>query len=278
MTFHNVARKRFFIAAVTLGTFVLVQPAFAIFGFGDIVFDPAVYGAAGQQIAQFIKLYQTAVQSYGQLKAEVAQIEFNAKQFANKNFWRAQGIQMLHSTTHNTYGETQVWDETINGSAPIGTSATAWNQSTVSLESNPYLKYETLGQSSQLANVATAEISDSASRLALDTLGQASVYQNNSANAITQLEKLALDGSNGTNSEIEQLNLLNGGSVLNLHTGQAILSIEKAQLQVSLINAKIEHDKATSIANFWANVANAQASSPSVIGNVAETFQSTRLP
>ncbi|MGI8959581.1 MAG: hypothetical protein ACR2IV_07455 [Bryobacteraceae bacterium] len=54
----------------------------------------------------------------------------------------------------------------------------------------------------------------------MQTLGNARTQQTQMSEAIAQLQASALDGSAGTNSEVEQLNLLTAGSVQSLQMQQ----------------------------------------------------------
>ena len=49
--------KRPWIVAITIGFAIWAKPAFAIFGFGDIVFDPSNYAEAIQQLLQMEQQY-----------------------------------------------------------------------------------------------------------------------------------------------------------------------------------------------------------------------------
>jgi len=55
-------KKMFTVAAATL--FVGSVPALAIFGFGDIVFDPSSYGELVSQLSQLEKQYSELVSTY----------------------------------------------------------------------------------------------------------------------------------------------------------------------------------------------------------------------
>lgn len=61
---------------------------------------------------------------------------------------------------------------------------------------------------------------DGAGPTAVQTLGNARTQQTQMSEAIAQLQASALDGSAGTNSEVEQLNLLTAGSVQSLQMQQ----------------------------------------------------------
>ena len=89
-------RKRILIPIllVSVPTAILAQ----IFG-PTIVFDPTVAGRVLTEIAQIVKLYNTATQTYNQ-------IAYNASWFTNKSRWLGIATQVVNSNTRSIFGET----------------------------------------------------------------------------------------------------------------------------------------------------------------------------
>ncbi|MGC2656510.1 MAG: hypothetical protein WA324_00940 [Bryobacteraceae bacterium] len=276
-------RKLFLIPSVIVGALAVAQPALAIFGFGDIVFDPTSYATLGNiftsdasiltkaagTLQQTVKIYNNAVQTYN-LAMTMAQ------HFTQKGYWKSVGVQMKNTSTYNIYGETAGWNQNVNGG--IGNSTSTWNSATISLNNNPWIRTEPLGQSSQLATYASAEISDGASRLALDTLDAVSMAQSTNQSALQALETNALDGSDGGNTEVKQLNIIGGASMQELHDFDTLISIQKANLQLAIAANKIQRDAAAHAANFFTTYDNSLVNEAADWGSAAESFSNYRMP
>jgi hypothetical protein len=122
-TQQNSKRKGFAI----LGAILLLMSAFprqsyAVFGFGDIVFDPTSYATLGhiwsedisngakimQEYNQLVQLYSNAVAEY-QLAKQMAQ------RLAQKSTWITVGTRAANEVTETRYGEAINWSTAMNG-------------------------------------------------------------------------------------------------------------------------------------------------------------------
>jgi hypothetical protein len=109
---------------------VLVQPAKAILGFGDIVFDPSSYATLGkiftsdasvlqktiQTFNETVKIYTNALQMY-QLAMAMSQ-HFSHPQKAS---WMTVAQTAANDYTRNSYGETVLWPQMVNGRPALAT-------------------------------------------------------------------------------------------------------------------------------------------------------------
>ena len=109
----------------------------------------------------------------------------------------------------NIFGETAGIGIAINTNSP-STSLTGWKAATVPMNSGTtaYLQAQNAG-SAQRAQLAMIETSDAISPDCLTAIGQYRDGRNQSAAANTSLADQQLDITSATNSEVEQLNLLN---------------------------------------------------------------------
>ena len=192
------------------------QHAHALFGFGDIVFDPTSYATLGhiwtQDISNYAKLIETVTQ-LEKIYANGMQV-YNlslamSKSFngANKAQWAALAQMAVTDYTQDKYGENRTWSSAVSGNPSQVPSA--WQQSTIALNNGINLTGETIGQSPALARLASIEAMDGSSTKCLSTISQ---YRGNSlVNQLGPILKLAIaraDGSAATNSEVQQLNIL----------------------------------------------------------------------
>jgi hypothetical protein len=174
-------------------------PSFALFGFGDIVFDPTSYAS----------LVQQATTALNQLKM----IESNIAHFSFKQQWQTTLNAMKNTNVKNMFGETNGMSVALSTNSPTA-STTAWTAATVPINggTTTYLAGQTPG-SSQLSQLAMIELSDSTSPDCLTAVGQYRAVRTQNATANSTLAAQQLDGSSATNSEVEQLNLLNAAEV-----------------------------------------------------------------
>jgi hypothetical protein len=186
-------RKKWIIGAAAL--LLIATPSFALFGLGDIVFDPTSYGNLVSQLTT--------------METQYRMLKNNIEHFSFKQQWQTAFNTMKQANVRDLFGETNGMTTALNTNSPPA-SATAWTAATVPVNgtTTTYLAGETPG-SAQLSELAMIEASDSVSPDCLTAIGQyrAARAQNTVANSSLASEQL--DGSTATNSEVEQLNLLN---------------------------------------------------------------------
>ena len=169
-------------------------PSFALFGIGDIVFDPTSYASLVSQLT-------TLETQYNMLKN-------NIKHFSFKQQWQTTLDALKNANVANMFGETAGMSIALNTNSP-STSTTAWKSATVSMNSNAtaYLqaRLSAARRSSQLAMIET---SDSVSPDCLTAVGQYRAARSRTPPP-TARSPHSSSTARTTNSEVEQLNLLN---------------------------------------------------------------------
>ena len=177
------------------------------------------------------------------------QLHSNAQFFSNKMGWRGLGNQIVRNWAPNAYGVTPAW----NSAVLFGIGAPgAWQTGTLPMQTNPYLAqiaaavmqggrgYSPYARQVQYAG--TVEVFDGAGPTALQTLGNARMQQTQMAASISNLQTAATDTSAGTNSEVEQLNLLTAGTVQGLEMQQTSNNVLTSLLEQQTIANKIQRD------------------------------------
>jgi hypothetical protein len=174
-------------------------PSFALFGVGDIVFDPTSYASLVSQLT-------TIESQYNMLKN-------NIEHFSIKQQWQTTLTALKNVNVANMFGETNGMTIALNSNSAAA-STTAWKSATIPVSSNvtTYFQGQTPG-SPQMSQLAMVEMSDSISPDCIAAVGayRAARTQNSAANA--SLTANQLDGASATNSEVQQLNLLNAAEV-----------------------------------------------------------------
>jgi len=238
-------------------------PSFALFGLGDIVFDPTSYGSLVSQL--------TTLQSqYNMLKN-------NVEHFSMKQQWQTTLTALKNVNVANMFGETNGMTIAFNSNS-ASASTTAWKSATTPISSNvsSYFQGQTPG-SPQMSQLAMIEMSDSISPDCISAVGayRAGRSQNSTANSTLAADQL--DGSTTTNSEVQQLNLLNAAEaqkmseMQNQGTLQACLAS-----QMAVANMERRNAAATDL-NTAAFVQQQRATNDMSAANESNTWQ-TYLP
>ena len=201
----TVTRKRWIIGGAAL--LLATTPSFALFGIGDIVFDPTSYGSLVQQLT-------TIRTQYDMLKSNITHFSF-------KQQWQTALMQLENLNVANLFGETAGIRIALNTNSPSA-SLTGWRTATVPMSSSTtaYLGSQNLG-SAQMAQLAMIETSDAISPDCLTAVGQYRSGRTQNATANSSLVTQQFDTSDSTNSEVEQLNLLNAAEAQKLSEMQS---------------------------------------------------------
>lgn len=201
-------RKAFIGAAL----FTIATPAFGLFGF-SIVYDPT-------EVAQTIANVKQAIQTALNTKQALTTMEANLKNFNVKTLWQTAQATLMAENAHNTYGETAGWNPAMNTNSP-GTAKSAWSMANLQVSPGTYLSGQTPGNSPGLSSLAMVEAFDSSSPNCMNAVGQYRSLQTSNAPAENALQSTQFDTTTATNTEIEQLNLLNASDAQQMHELQS---------------------------------------------------------
>jgi hypothetical protein len=170
-------------------------PSFALFGIGDIVFDPTSYGSLVSQLT-------TLQTQYNMLKN-------NITHFSIKQQWETTLHTLENVNVANMFGETASMSIALNTNSPSA-SSTAWKAASIPMNgsASSYLASQSLGNA-RMSQLAIIETSDAVSPDCLTAVGQYRSGRSSSATANSSLMTSQFDISDATNSEVQQLNLLN---------------------------------------------------------------------
>ena len=170
-------------------------PSFALFGIGDVVFDPTSYASLVSQLT-------TLESQYNMLKN-------NITHFSAKQQWQTALHSLENLNVADMFGESVGFRVSLNSNSP-STSITAWKTATTPMNSNvsTYLQGQALG-SPQMSQLAMVEMSDAISPDCITAVGAYRTARSQSSSATSSLNVSQLDVTDATNSEVQQLNLLN---------------------------------------------------------------------
>ena len=246
---------------IGIGLFAVATPSFAIFGVGDVVLDPSNWTEAVQELTMATKTYSTVTN--------------NLRYFSAKTLWNTAKSQLSLANVENKLGETAGLQNTLNGNSP-GMAGTAWRMMNIAnnATSTSYLSGQIAGASATLSSLAMIEATDAISPYCLNVVGQ---YQSNIA-ANTQAEQALqnqqLDGGPDTNSEIEQLNMLNASEVQHLHEMESQGPLHACLAAQSAISQMNERNATVQQMNDAAFTKSQQAANPTYAGDESGTWDS----
>jgi hypothetical protein len=154
--------------------------------------------------------------------------------------------------TKDKYGETILWPQMINGQP--GLTPQAWATATYPLTHDSYMAGQVPGSSSTLAQLATLNAMDGASVSCLQNVAN---YHANVALNLPSIVKLAvshLDGTANTNSNIEQLNMINGHQEQGNTEQRAQGAIQTCLAQQQTLAIKLQRDQLAESLDFQGQV------------------------
>jgi len=194
MTF-TLNNRRKWIIGTGAALLLVATPSFALFGIGDIVFDPTSYASLVQQLT-------TLQMQYNMLKN-------NIEHFSLKQEWETELHALENVNVANMFGETAGMRIALNSNSPSA-SVTAWKTATITMNggTQSYLSSQSLG-SARISQLAMIETSDAVSPDCLTAVGQYRDARSTNATANNSLLTTQFDNTDSTNSEVQQLNLLN---------------------------------------------------------------------
>lgn len=252
------SKKRTWIVAGAL-LLCTATPSFAIFGLGDIVFDPTSYASLVSQLTTLENQYTT--------------FKNNVTHFSLKSQWQTALTNMKNVQVTNRYGETNGMSTALGQNST--TAATmAWSNSSEALSSNTntYLAGESAGNSSRLSQLAIVETSDTVSPDCLNAVGSYRAARAASAPANSSLQANQLDSTSATNSEVQQLNLVNAAQAQQLNEQQSQGALHACIAQQMMVQNMQQRNAAAHDLNLAANVQAQRQANPTGYVNSTNAY------
>ena len=215
----------------------VATPSFALFGLGDIVFDPTSY-------AQLISQVTT-------LKTQYSMLKNNLVHFSFKSQWQTDLNKMKQVNVANQFGETNEMGIALNTDNPAASKA-SWGNATVPVNSSAstFLASQP-ANSAQKSQLAMIEASDAASPDCMNAVGAYRAARDANAVAQQNLQDEQMDDDDDTNTEVQQLNLLNASQAQHLVELQAQGVIHACLAQQMAIQNMQQRNTAAQDLNTW---------------------------
>lgn len=193
-------RRSLVLGGIAFG--LVATPSFALFGVGDVVFDPTNYA----------ELVTQATTAYSHLQA----FEASVTHFSLKSQWMTARNNLEHVPFSDAFGETSGMDTALTSNNSAASQA-AWQNATVQTNSGAttYLATQAPGSFAR-SQFAAIEATDATAAQCIGAVGayRAAVASNAQAEADLQIQQM--DGDDDTNSEVQQLNLVNAAQAQQL--------------------------------------------------------------
>ena len=250
-------RKQWIIGGALL--FCTATPGFALFGIGDIVFDPTSYASLVSQPTT--------------LESQYTSFKNNVRNFSLKTQWQVALNSMKNVQVRNTYGETNGMTAALDQNSTTA-ATTAWTNSGEALSGNTstYLAGQSAGNSSRLTQLAIVETSDTVSPDCLNAVGSYRAARAASATATANLQASQLDGTSTTNSEVQQLNLVNAAQAQQLNEQQAQGALHACIAQQMTVQNMQQRNAMAHDLNLAADVQAQRAANPTGYVNSTNTY------
>jgi len=217
--------------------------AFAVFGVGDVVYDPAAVANLIKQFHQMEQEYSQLVATYQTVRSQYSQMIFMAKMVPTelRARYRTLATPWRSSAATDTYGTTASWIAAINSGLGV---QSGYQQAIQRL--NAYGGVFSHIPTEQLdrvkVNYATVELTDGANQNAIDLLGRLRANAPQMATAIQNLETDTLSSDPNLNSEIAVLNKINAANLVGLRNGQDTNDLLVALAEEEVVDAKRKRD------------------------------------
>jgi type IV secretion system protein TrbJ len=231
------------VAVALVIVLALNVPALAIFGIGDIVFDPTNFEEAVQEFAELEQQYMQLVQTYQMIQNQYNQMIWMAKTAPVNMLLRyhATATPWTPSSATNTYGTTAAWESAINSGQNVSngysTSTEALGSYGGALGNIPEDQLERLEK-----DYGTVELSDGANQAAMQLLGQLRANAAANETTISNLENDSLSSDPDMNTEIAVLNKISAAGIVNLRNTQDANKLLAALAEAQIVAAKRERD------------------------------------
>lgn len=293
-TAHNLT------LASGLAAFAMAAPAHA--QFGGVTFDPTQSAHAivqisneekglfaqaqqiangsqanltlAQQLTQDIQMAGTALKIYNQSITTYNTIFNNLKYFNTKQIWNTAENALMNTSVENTYGETAGLQAQLNGQSQNASLVWKIMNLAISGTSSSFWSQQIVGQSDRLSTLAHIHAMDAASSQCLAAAGAYQASRTANLQANTALNTSVYDTTDATNSEVEQLNLLNVSNSQRMEEEHAQGQLHACMAAQAAVENMDKRNEASLTINDANNKLIAQANNPTYAGNSSLTWTS----
>ena len=260
--FRPLTRKLLVSACLAVALLAaLPRPAFAIFGLGDIVYDPTNWAEAVAQFEQDVQIVQQTLQTYNLLQSELRMIS-----------------QRPWQTIATTLAPVAM-DDLGFGPSPIGAAVNgltnphfAWTSSMMRMRSISPAYTPALANTSVSANTAGIQMTDGFSTDALSTVGAFRQAQPALNSAIASLNQSVESTDPADNTPVAQQNLTNGVLLQLLKLQQSVASLHAVIAEQLTAQGSWQRNAAAEATNMQIQAVDSRTAAPADYTNASATL------
>jgi hypothetical protein len=259
------------------------QPMYAIFGIGDVVFDPSAWASLAEIWSQDISNGAKLVETYNQtvkivengLQAYNLAMQM-AQRIQNKSVWKTAAFAVGSEVAQQHYNETINWSAVMNGD--VLNAGRAWHDSTSDGGNAGYLGTVTANNSRRMSEYATMQMLDATSRRCAEILANYKTSQDANQDAEDKLASDTFDQSDAKNAMVSVLNVLSGGHIHLQNQQKANGNLQACLAEQNTLQAKVQRDRLADGQYWYSEIAKARASTPTMIDpDATATFAGSYL-
>lgn len=256
-----------------------LTPARAIFGLGDIVFDPTNYLNAIEQLVQLQQEYAQLVRTYEMVRNQYDQMLWMARRVPVTMIdrYRTPATSWRTSTATNISGVTTGWMGAINVGSGV---LSAYQQATQPLiDADVFGSIPAAHRDRFRTNYASVELADGANVHEIETIGRLRANATAVATTIRDLEADSLSSDPAMNTEIAVLNKINAANIIALRNAQDTNQLLVAVAEQQVIAAKRTRDaEAQAINNHIRFAREGKTAMASQGAGASEAMRTWRMP
>jgi hypothetical protein len=261
----NTPRARKLIVPAGLAFVVLCavpKPAHAIFGLGDIVYDPTNWAEAVKQLEQDIKLVEQGIQTYNLLQSELRMLQQRPWETVATSLSDIQIPVTANgdNADDDDAGEAAAVGAALNGN---GDAQSAWQSAMMRMQALADTTSRVLDRTSPvLANNAGIKMTDGFAADAIHAVGDFRAHQPMLAIALSALQGAEQSLDPLDNTPVAQQNITNGVLMQQIKLQQSatsILAVIAEQLSAANAWQRNGAAEATNIQNQALNARNANS-------------------
>jgi type IV secretion system protein TrbJ len=227
-------RKRKHLLA-TAAMLCAAVPAHAIFGVGDVVFDPSAWGELVSQTTYLIDQYHQLTATYNEM---IRQAKYPQGMLAR---FRAPLAPWRPQTAPDAYGNLAGWLQAINaGLNPQG----GWAAATQPLIAPGMTGLTAAGQQDRKTDYASLELLSGTAVHTLDTAGQAAATAPATAAVLANLEADSLSDNPDLQTQAAQMARANAIALVNARQAQTANQVLVSLANHQTVQAKMASDSA----------------------------------
>jgi len=232
------------ITVTLLVVILLAAPLRALFGVGDIVFDPTSYANAVLMMGELVKSYEQLESQFNLQTFLATAVPVN---MVSRYQTPAAAWQQLQ-LPYDRFGNLSAWTQEVNQG---GQATGAYNNASIALQpyGSGFAQMTNDEQTKAASQYASFELADGTNIGSMQMIGQLRANASATDQALAGLESDSLSSDPSMNSEIAVLNKINAAAVANIRSTRDANQVLLSLLEQQLVDSKQRRDAGVSEIN-----------------------------